>query len=126
MAQYNFEGAFENINERQLVFINKVIQEQELQVTTVVFSPLGQAGDNFMANVKRINVEGENGSLKLIVKIASGVEIVRKTTNTDALFNNEHTMYAEVLPKFVQLQKDAGVPEEEQLRHKDTQNITDL
>ncbi|KAJ8720716.1 hypothetical protein PYW08_006181 [Mythimna loreyi] len=117
MAQYNFEGDFDNINERQLEFINKVIQEQDLKVTKVVFSPVGQAGDNFVANVKRISVEGENGNLKLIVKVSSGIEIVRKTTNTESLFNNEITMYAEVLPKLVELQKAAGVPEEEQLRY---------
>ncbi|KAJ8728882.1 hypothetical protein PYW07_006578 [Mythimna separata] len=117
MAQYNFEGDFDYINERQLEFINKVIQEQDLKVTKVVFSPVGQAGDNFVANVKRINIEGENGSLKLVVKVSSGVEVVRKATNTEALFSNEITMYAEVLPKLVQLQKDAGVPEEEQLRY---------
>lgn len=117
MAQYNFEGDLENINECQLVFIDKVIQEQDLKIQKVVFSPVGKAGDNFMANVKRINLEGENGSLKMVVKIASAYEMVRKTTNTEIAFNNEHTMYTEVLPKLVQLQKDAGVPEEEQLRY---------
>ncbi|KAJ8728879.1 hypothetical protein PYW07_006575 [Mythimna separata] len=117
MAQYNFEGDIENINERQLEFINKVIQEQDLKVTKVVFSPVGQAGDNFVANVKRINIEGENGSMRMILKIAPGFEMARKMMNTESMFQNEHTMYTEVLPKLVQLQKDAGVPEEEQLRY---------
>ncbi|KAJ8728881.1 hypothetical protein PYW07_006577 [Mythimna separata] len=117
MAQYNFEGDIDNINERQLEFINKVIQEQDLQVTKVVVSPVGQAGDNFVANVKRINIEGENGSMQMIVKIAPAFEMARKMMSTEIMFQNEHTMYTEVLPKLVQLQKDAGVPEEEQLRY---------
>ncbi|KAJ8728880.1 hypothetical protein PYW07_006576 [Mythimna separata] len=117
MAQYNFEGDIEGVNERQLEFINKVIQEQDLKVTKVVFSPVGQAGDNFVANVKRINIEGENGSLKMIVKIASGFEMLRQMTNTEIMFQNEITMYTEVLPKLVQFQKAAGVPEEEQLKY---------
>ena len=116
MAQYKFEGDYDTINERQLEFINKVIQEQGLQVTKVVFCPVGQAGDNFVADVKRLNIEGKNGSMKMIVKIASSFEMVRKMTNTEFLFKNEHTMYTEVLPKLVQLQKDVGVPEEEQLK----------
>lgn len=116
MAQFNFEGDFENINERQLAFINQVIQEQDLQVTKVVFSRVGQPGDNFVADVKRVSVDSENGNLKLILKVASGVEIIRKTTNTHRMFSNEHTMYTEVLPKLLQLQKDAGVPEEEHLK----------
>ncbi|KAJ8720717.1 hypothetical protein PYW08_006182 [Mythimna loreyi] len=117
MAQYNFEGDFENINERQLEFINKVIQEQDLKVTKVVFSPVGQAGDNFVANVKRITIEGENGSLKMVVKIASAFEMLRQMTNTEIMFKNEITMYTEVLPKLVQLQQAAGIPKEDQLKY---------
>uniref|UniRef100_A0A2A4JDG0 CHK kinase-like domain-containing protein n=1 Tax=Heliothis virescens TaxID=7102 RepID=A0A2A4JDG0_HELVI len=116
MAQYNFEGDLSNISERQLEFLNKVILEQELDASKVVFYPVGKAGDNFVANIKRIHIEGANDSLKLVAKIAPTNEMARQTTNTGILFNNEHTMYTEVLPKFVSLQKAAGVPEEEQLR----------
>ena len=116
MAQYNFEGDVDNINERQLEFINKVVQEQDFKVTKVVFSPVGKPGDNFVANVKRISIEGENGSMKMILKIAPAFEVLRKTMNTELLFHNEQTMYTEVLPKLVQLQKAAGIPEEEQLK----------
>lgn len=117
MAQHNFEGDVGNLNEHQIQFINKVIEEQGLSVKKVVFQPVGKAGDNFVANVKRINIEGENGSLKMVVKIASQNEFVRQSTNTGISFNNENFMYTEVLPKLVSLQKAAGVPEEEHLRY---------
>ncbi|KAH9632177.1 hypothetical protein HF086_011923 [Spodoptera exigua] len=116
MAEYNFEGDITNINKRQLQYIHKVILEQNLKADKVVFNSFGQAGDNFGANVKRISIEGENGIMKMIVKIAPVDEIVRKSTFTEHLFHNEHVMYTEVLPKLVALQKAAGVPEEEHLR----------
>nr|XP_021187395.2 uncharacterized protein LOC110374137 [Helicoverpa armigera] len=117
MAQYNFEGDFASLNARQLYYINKVILEQDVKVKKVIFQQLGQAGDNFMGNVKRIIVEGENGTIRMILKIASSNEVTRLTYNTGLMFKNEHIMYTEVLPKFVQLQKDAGVPQEEWLRY---------
>lgn len=83
----------------------------------MVFSPVGQAGDDFVANVKRINIEGKNGNLKMIVKIASVFKTARKMKITEIRFNNEHTMYTVILPKLVQLQKDAAVPEKEQLKY---------
>uniref|UniRef100_A0A2A4JCM6 CHK kinase-like domain-containing protein n=1 Tax=Heliothis virescens TaxID=7102 RepID=A0A2A4JCM6_HELVI len=116
MAQYNFEGDFANLNARQLDYINKVILEQDIKVKKVVFEQLGQAGDNFMGSLKRINIEGENGTISMILKIASSNEITRQTYHTGLMFKNEHIMYTEVLPKFVQLQKDAGVPPEEWLK----------
>ncbi|CAH1634846.1 unnamed protein product [Spodoptera littoralis] len=117
MAPYNFEGDFGNLSESQIEFINKVIEEQDLKVNKVVFKPVGQAGDNFVANVMRISIEGENGSMKMVIKIAPGDEKIRTTVKADLLFHNEHVMYTEVLPKLVALQKAAGVPEEEHLRY---------
>ncbi|XP_035442985.2 uncharacterized protein LOC118271146 [Spodoptera frugiperda] len=117
MAQHNFQGDVGNINEHQIQFINKVIEEQDLNAKKVVFEPVGKAGDNFVANVKRINIEGDNGSLKMVVKMASQNEFLRQTTNTEISFNNEILMYTEVLPKLVALQKAAGIPEEEHLRY---------
>ncbi|MBN4724570.1 hypothetical protein H4F31_24640, partial [Escherichia coli] len=35
----------------------------------------------------------------------------------ELMFRNEHVMYTAVLPKFTELQKDAGIPENEQLRY---------
>ncbi|PZC80128.1 hypothetical protein B5X24_HaOG215350 [Helicoverpa armigera] len=117
MAQYKFEGDFDSLNERQLEFVNKVVEEQNLGVKKVTFKAVGQAGDNFMGNVKRIIIEGENGSMKLIVKVAASNEMARYQTNTEILFRNEHVTYTELLPKLVQLQEAVGVPEEDRLRY---------
>ncbi|XP_075982061.1 uncharacterized protein LOC142980514 [Anticarsia gemmatalis] len=40
-----------------------------------------------------------------------------QTMNTEVLFRNEHIMYTEVLPKFLQMQKEAGIPEEELIKY---------
>lgn len=117
MAQYNFEGDITGISDRQLEFINNVIQEQGFESSKVTFEPVGKAGDNYAASVKRITIDGENGNLTMIAKIAPIMEIFREFMFTDILFKNEHIMYTEVLPKFVQLQKDAGIPEKEQLKY---------
>uniref|UniRef100_A0A2A4JDV8 CHK kinase-like domain-containing protein n=1 Tax=Heliothis virescens TaxID=7102 RepID=A0A2A4JDV8_HELVI len=117
MAQYKFEGDFKVLNERQVEFINKVVTEQNLKAKRVIFEAVGQAGDNFIGTIKRIVIEGENGSMKLIAKVAASNEMARFQTNTEILFRNEHILYTELLPKLVQLQEAAGVPEEERLRY---------
>ncbi|XP_022823365.1 uncharacterized protein LOC111354259 [Spodoptera litura] len=116
MAEFKFEGDISNISERQLQFINKVILEQNLKIKRVIFHSFAQAGDNFMSDVKRISLEGENGSMKVIAKIAPIDESVRASSYTEYLFKVEHIMYTEILPKLVSLQKAAKVPEEEHLR----------
>ncbi|CAH1634843.1 unnamed protein product [Spodoptera littoralis] len=116
MAQYKFEGDFENITEPQLEFINKVIQEQDLDVNKVVFLPVGKPGDNFASNVKRLSIEGNNGNMNMIIKIAPSGEAQRMTFMSEIVFKNEHLMYVVILPKLQSLQKEAGVPEEELLR----------
>ncbi|XP_075981977.1 uncharacterized protein LOC142980465 [Anticarsia gemmatalis] len=117
MAQYNFEGDIDNLTESQLQFFRDIIKDQGLENSKVVFEPVGKAGDNYVANVKKITAEGENGTLKLFAKIAPTEEIIWEGENTCLYFQNEHVMYTEVLPKFVQLQKDAGVPEEDQFKY---------
>uniref|UniRef100_A0A2A4JBZ6 CHK kinase-like domain-containing protein n=1 Tax=Heliothis virescens TaxID=7102 RepID=A0A2A4JBZ6_HELVI len=116
MAQYNIKGDIANVTERQLEFINKVILEQNLKVKKTVLEPVGKAGDNFASNVKRINIESENGNMKMILKIAPSVEMMRQMANTAIMFKNEHIMYTKVLPMFASLQKAARVPKEDQLR----------
>ncbi|XP_050551647.1 uncharacterized protein LOC118271020 [Spodoptera frugiperda] len=116
MAQYKFEGEFSNINERQLQFVNEVIEKQNLQVEKVIFNRMGKAGDNFISDVKRIVVEAKEGKLNMIIKTAPAMEVLRSSLNTDLMFKNEHVMYTEVLPKLLALQKEAGVPEGEHLR----------
>ncbi|CAH1634845.1 unnamed protein product [Spodoptera littoralis] len=116
MAQIKFEGDVTNINERQLEFVNEVIAKQNLQVEKVIFNRMGKAGDNFISDVKRIVVETKDGNLKMIIKTAPAMEVLRSSLNTDLMFKNEHVMYTEVLPKLLALQKEAGVPEAEHLR----------
>ncbi|XP_047027754.1 uncharacterized protein LOC124635849 [Helicoverpa zea] len=117
MAQYNFEGDLENLNDRQLQFIHKVILEHDAKFKKATFCKLGQAGDNFVGNVKRISVEGEERTMKMVLKYAVSDETLRGVTNTEVMFKNEHIMYTKVLPTFVELQKTVGVPEKDQLRY---------
>ncbi|XP_075981976.1 uncharacterized protein LOC142980464 [Anticarsia gemmatalis] len=116
MAQYNFEGDIDNLTEAQLQFINEAIKEQGIKNYKALFEPLGKAGDNYIASVKRINVQGENGTLNMIAKIAPTQEILWQD-KTFLFFKNEHLVYTEILPKYVQLQKEAGIPEEEWFRY---------
>ncbi|CAH0591425.1 unnamed protein product [Chrysodeixis includens] len=116
MAQHNFEGNIDDINERQLEFIGKVIEELGFKDSKVTIEPVGKAGDNYTANVKRITIEHEEGTKKLVAKFAPSIELLRASFNTKVVFNNEHIMYTEVLPKLLQLQIDADIPESEQLK----------
>nr|XP_021187406.2 uncharacterized protein LOC110374147 [Helicoverpa armigera] len=116
MAPFNFEGDIQNINERQLEFINSAIEKQGLKNSKVTFHAVGTAGDNYVANVKRITVEGENGNLNIIAKIAPASQSLRENFHSALLFNNEIFVYSKVIPKFIQLQKQAAVPEEEQVK----------
>ncbi|XP_075982146.1 uncharacterized protein LOC142980574 [Anticarsia gemmatalis] len=117
MAQYNFEGDIDDLTDPQKQFIDKIINEQGFENSKVIFEPLGKVGDNYVAGVKRLTIQGKNGSMKMIAKLSPIHEMVRQFQNTKLMFKNEHTMYTEVLPKFVQLQKEAGVPEEELFRY---------
>lgn len=117
MAKYNFEGDLENISDPQLEFINQVIQEQDIKVKKVTFKPVGKAGDNFAASVKRIIIDGDDATLRMIAKIAPQSEGIRGIVSTPVTFSNEHIIYTEFLPKIEQLQNDAGVPNEDRLRY---------
>ncbi|CAB3225489.1 unnamed protein product [Arctia plantaginis] len=117
MAQYNFEGAIETIAEPQLQFIHKIIVENGFENSKVTFEMVGKPGDNFQANVKRIKVEGEKGTLQMIAKIASTNETARQMSMTPIAFRNEQVLYTEVFPIFEQLQRDAGIPESEHLKY---------
>ncbi|KAJ8728884.1 hypothetical protein PYW07_006580 [Mythimna separata] len=116
MEHHKFEGEIDNITPAQLEFIKNVIEEEGFKDSKVTFEAVGAAGDNYAASVKRIIVEGENGNLTMIAKIAPTHEIVRKTLSAPLMFNNEYLMYKEVLPKLLSLQKQAEIPEKDQLR----------
>ncbi|XP_075982060.1 uncharacterized protein LOC142980513 [Anticarsia gemmatalis] len=117
MAQYNFEGDYSNVPEGQLKAIHQILKNLGHEKSKIVFEPVGQAGDNFVASVKRILVDGENGSLRIVAKLAPSNEIVRQTMRSDVLFSNEVIIYTDLLPKFVHMQRKAGIPEEELIKY---------
>lgn len=117
MEKYNFEGDISNVNERQLEFINKVILQLGFENSKILFEPVGIAGDNYAACVKRIIIEGENKKMSIIAKVAPPNAALREAMNSHNLFRNEHIMYTEVLPKLEQLQNEADIPEGEKLKY---------
>ncbi|KAH9634888.1 hypothetical protein HF086_017187 [Spodoptera exigua] len=116
MIHHNFEGDISNVNDRQLEFIKNVIDDLGFKDSKVTFEAVGAAGDNYAATVKRVIVEGENGKLRMIAKIAPANENMRLRLNAPLTFGNEQIMYQQFLPKLTQLQKQANIPEEEILK----------
>lgn len=116
MEHHKFEGEIDSIAPGQLEFIKNVIEQEGFKDSKVTFEAVGAAGDNYAANVKRIIIEGENGNLTMIAKIAPVNETLRKNLSVPLMFSNEHLMYTEVLPKFLSLQKQAEISEEDLLK----------
>ncbi|XP_013191382.2 uncharacterized protein LOC106135578 [Amyelois transitella] len=117
MAEFTFEGEVDSLSPRQREFISELLQKRGLKVQKVQIETLGKAGDNYVANFKKIIAVLENGqTFDMIAKVAPTNEIVRATMGTVVLFGNECLMYNEVLPKFVDLQRAAGISEEEFFR----------
>ncbi|XP_035443376.2 uncharacterized protein LOC118271396 [Spodoptera frugiperda] len=113
MSQLNIEGDFQDISAPQLEFIKKVVEENGFKDSKVTIKNFGEVGDNYGASVKRVTVEGENGNLSMIAKLAPTTEFLRARANTQITFGNEHLMYTKFLPKLVELQKKEEIPEEE-------------
>lgn len=118
MGSLQFEGEIDALGERQIKFIRDVLEKRGFRNNKVLIEPAGIAGDNYVANVKRISVIIEDGdNFKMIAKFAPENEALRLLMNTAIMFNNEIVMYEQVLPKFVSLQKAADVPEEDLLKY---------
>lgn len=116
MALFKFEGDFESLSEPQLKLVESVLQKHGFKEGKVIVEPVGKKGDNYIANVKRFIHESDGATFKMIGKSAPSAEILRKMMKTDVLFNNEITMYQEVIPKFINLQDVAGIPAGERVR----------
>ncbi|KAJ8720714.1 hypothetical protein PYW08_006179 [Mythimna loreyi] len=116
MSQLEFEGQTENISESQLEFIKDVIEKEGFTDGKVTIEAVGEPGDNYGANVKRIVIEGENGNLTMIAKIAPTSEPIRLAMSFELMFSNETLLYTEILPKMLELQKNAEIPEEDQIK----------
>ncbi|XP_060806478.1 uncharacterized protein LOC106135581 [Amyelois transitella] len=113
-----FEGELDSLTPRQKELISEVLENRGLKVEKVRIETLGQAGDNYAANVKKIIVELRNGdTFKIVAKIAPTVELLRNTMGTVLLFGNECVMYNDILPKFVDIQRAAGLPNDEIFRY---------
>ncbi|KAL0879325.1 hypothetical protein ABMA27_003103 [Loxostege sticticalis] len=114
MASLQFEGDTSGLSEKQELFIREVIEKQGFKDNKVLFEPVGKAGDNMIANMKRLTI-ATNGKedIKMIAKIAPKHEPARTFMNASLLFNNERIMYEEVLPKFISLQASVDVPANE-------------
>lgn len=117
MASLQIEGDTGSATEKQIQFIRDVLEKRGFTNNRVVFEAAGKAGDNYVADVKRITVIVDGGEdFKMIAKFAPENEMLRKMMNTNILFSNEILMYEEILPKLVSLQRDAEVPEDGWLR----------
>ncbi|KAI8441093.1 hypothetical protein MSG28_009357 [Choristoneura fumiferana] len=117
MACFKFEGDFETLSDTQLKLVESVLKKQGFNDGKVLVEPVGQKGDNYVANVIRFIYEKSDGSyFKMIGKVAPAAEELRKMMNTMILFLNEIVMYEEVLPKFNDLQNLAGVSANEKVR----------
>ncbi|XP_037303627.1 uncharacterized protein LOC115447744 isoform X2 [Manduca sexta] len=111
-----FEGAVNNISEVQLAFIRDVLEKRGYKDTKVTIEAVGKAGDNYVANVKRIILKNEHGEFKMIAKIASQQEELRMTAGMQQSFRHEHIMYTLILPKYQQLEEQAGLHKNDRLR----------
>ncbi|KOB77009.1 Uncharacterized protein OBRU01_04786 [Operophtera brumata] len=116
MSRWNFVGDLELIRERQLEFIGEVLEKKGFKGPEARIENVGVAGDNYIANVKRVVVTEDGKTFKMIAKLAPENQMMRFMAQIETLFRNEHTIYTDLLPKFVQLQRSAGVPEEELYR----------
>lgn len=116
MGRWNFVGDLDLIRERQLDFIGEVLDKKGFKGPDAKIENVGAAGDNYIANVKRVVVTENGKTFKMIAKLAPENEMMRFMAQIESLFRNEHTIYSELLPKFIQIQKSAGVPEEELFR----------
>ncbi|XP_045539480.1 uncharacterized protein LOC123722262 isoform X2 [Papilio machaon] len=113
----NIKGDLENITKRQLKFICDVISKQKNVVNEVIIENVGEKGDNYGSQVKRINVQFENGKeFKMIAKVRPDIMKIENET-VKSVFINEIVMFNEVLPKFKELQENACVPKEDLFKY---------
>ncbi|KAM3965969.1 uncharacterized protein ACR2FA_012826 [Aphomia sociella] len=118
MTGLSFEGEADSLSIRQQEFLREVIEGRGYTDGKVIINTLGKPGDNYVANVKRIIIEGSDGStLKIIAKVAPTNEMARVQMQAQVMFRNEGTMYTKVLPKLKEIQKDESIPVEDHLRY---------
>lgn len=117
MVEMKFVGDVDELSDNQKKFITNVVEERGFKNVNIKIQPVGKAGDNYAASVKRIIVAMDGETFKMIAKIAPKNELWRTIGNVYKYFENEHFMYTEVLSKFTELEKNANIPKEERLRY---------
>lgn len=117
MVETKFDGDVADLSDEQKKIILNILEERGYKNVNIDIQPVGQVGDNFAANVKRITVEKDGQTFKMIAKVAPKVHMQRAIGNSELLFLNEAIMYTQVLPKFTALEKAADIPEAEKLRY---------
>ncbi|XP_013191383.2 uncharacterized protein LOC106135579 [Amyelois transitella] len=110
MAELVFDGEIDSLTPSQKDLICKVLDKRKLKAKKIHIKTLGQAGDNYIADVKNIIAELDNGeSFKIVAKVAPTNEMAREALGTAMLFNNECVVYNDILPKFIDIQRAAGL-----------------
>lgn len=115
----NFDGDIADFRAPAQELCRNILTEKGYTNCTVQVEAVGQKGDNYVANVKRLSVQQDdvnNGEpFKMIVKLAPNNEQLREMMNTAIAFTNEIIIYKELFPKFEELQDEAGIPKYERL-----------
>ncbi|KAI5640284.1 ecdysteroid kinase domain-containing protein [Phthorimaea operculella] len=117
MAQENNKEELTAFSPIQWKLVTDVLNDKGFSDAKITENAVGEAGDNYVANVKRVVAEKNGETFKMVAKIAPRIEQLRVAMNARVLFINEHVMYNEVLPKFTELEKASGIPEEERLKY---------
>lgn len=90
--------------------LNKIAREHGFKQFTIEHSSGSNHGDNFMSNILRIVISGDdNQKLSLIVKIAPANKIRREKFNILRAFEREVYTYNVVLPLFTEFQTEHGL-----------------
>ncbi|KAI5640221.1 ecdysteroid kinase domain-containing protein [Phthorimaea operculella] len=116
MAQANGTGEYA-FSASQWKFVKDVLNKKGFGDAKITENAVGEAGDNYVANVIRVVAEKNGETFKMVAKIAPRTGQLRETLNARLLFINEVLMYTEVLPKFTDLEISIGIPEEERFRY---------
>lgn len=117
MVETQFIGDVSDLSNEQKNIILNVLEERGFKNVKIDVQPVGQIGDNFVANVKRITVEKDGDTFKMIAKVAPRNHMQRVIGNSRLSFLNEDIMYTQVLAKFSELEKAADIPEKERFRY---------
>ncbi|XP_026330442.1 uncharacterized protein LOC113237936 [Hyposmocoma kahamanoa] len=117
MVEFQFVGDINDLSVEQKDFITNVLKKRGFENGKIQVQPVGKAGDNYAANVKRITIESNGETFKIIAKVASKQDMMRAMGNTTFIYQNEHVMYTEVLPTFTELENAAKVPGNERFRY---------